>query len=530
MSARSIPSCFLLLLLTIGLSACKKTHTPGPIIGTEAGPVQGYIEDNIYQYLSIPYAAPPVGDMRWKKPRIPKRWQEPLQTTEIPPHCMQSTFGATRGQEDCLYLNVWTPNLTPGKPLPVMVWIHGGGFTVGHSHETTPGQHLSKRGNVVVVSINYRLGAFGFMGHPDLSKEGSGTSGNYGLLDQIHALKWVQRNIRAFGGDKNNITIFGESAGGMSVCNLLASPYSKGRFNKAIIQSGPCFSPYPDLAFMETQGKTMEEKLQCSQGEETLECMRSKGAEDILAAMPPDPGLVFGEESDYWMPNIDGKVLREQVFESFEQGNFHQVPVINGNNANEGSLLVMFGHEYRFRKLKEEDYPKRLDYLVRDEDKVKAVMAQYPLSNYSDPGDALSEAFGDHTFVCHERFTSDAIAQYAPVYSYYFTYPDADFILPELRDLGAFHSAEVQFIFNDSMAWFEKTFSGEEATLSNNMIDYWSQFAYTGNPNGKVEHQWPEYKTGKRLNMDLALSDKSLSDTDSTCEFWSEIINREFVE
>ncbi len=520
----------LMLLLVTGCDTKNSQRTE--VVQTESGPVQGLMMDGVNAFLGIPYARPPVGELRWMPPKLPYNWSNVLPATEVPPHCYQSTFGITRGQEDCLYLNVWTPGLRPGKRLPVMVWIHGGGYTVGHSYESTPGQHLAKRGDVVVVSMNYRLGALGFLAHPELSKESSYKgSGNYGMLDQIHALKWIQRNIAMFGGDRNNITIIGESAGGMSVCNLMVSPLSARRFHKAIIQSGPCFTPYPPLDFMERQGLAMEEALGCSDSEDVTLCMRSKGPDDILDAMPPDPGLAFGEESDYWMPTIDGSILKEQPAKSFAEGRFEKVPVINGNNANEGEIIVMFSHEYRFAALDAEDYPARLNYLVRSDDKVPLVLERYPLENYEDPGAALSAAFGDHTFVCQEKFTSDAIARHAPVYSYYFTYPEADFILPEMRELGAFHSAELQFLFNEPMAWFESEFSGEELTLSHNIMDYWSQFALTGNPNGKVDHPWPTYNENRqRLQIDLALGHTDAAESDEICNFWHGLMNQEFIE
>ena len=527
------------VLCVIGISACTlltgcdKPKTEE--IKTLYGKVQGRVHDGVNEFLGIPYAAPPTGTNRWSYPHRHPHWFDVLQANKVPPHCFQSVFGVTRGQEDCLYLNIWSPNLKPEKPLPVIVWIHGGGFTVGHSYETTPGERLAKRGNVVVVSINYRLGALGFMAHPALSSEANGASGNYGMRDQIFALQWIQKNILPFGGDRFNITVVGESAGGMSVCNLLTSPYSQGgHFQKAIIESGPCFSSYPDLASMEKIGVEMQAKLGCNEdesAEKTVVCMRSKTPEQILAAMPPDPGMVFGD-SVYWMPNIDGQVFYEQPWKSLQSGSFERVPVINGNNANEGSLMVMFGHEYQLRRLKAEQYPDRIRFLVRDDEKVKKVLARYPLENYSDPETALATVMTDQTFACQEKWTTDAIAKYAPTYSYYFSYPRAAFVLPELRKLGAFHSAEVQFLFATPMAWLQSQFHGDEATLSNEMIDYWSQFARTGNPNGEdaahnqTHFSWPQYQPGNgagnrlRLQLDAPLSIKPGSDNDEICAFW----------
>jgi para-nitrobenzyl esterase len=504
-----------------------------PVRASQAGVVQGIVVDGVNAYLGVPYAAPPVGALRWSKPRAVPSWGGVKKTDKVPPHCAQSVFGFDRGQEDCLYLNIWTPSLYPQKPLPVMVWIHGGGFILGHSYETTPGQYLAKKENVIVVSINYRLGAFGFMAHPELSRENGGSSGNYGMEDQLFALQWVRNNIKNFGGDANNVTLFGESAGGMSVCNLLVSPQSRGLFQKAIIESGPCFSPYPDLAFMEQQGKEMEKQLHCDTAQSPLSCMRKKTPKEILNAMPLDPGMAFGENNANWMPNIDKKLLLEQPARSLSEGHFMYVPIINGNNANEGNIIVMFAHEYQFKKLTAEKYPERIKYLVRDEAKVKKVLERYPLEKYSDPGEALSSVLTDQSFACQEKWTSDAIAKHAPVYSYYFSYPGAAFILPEARKLGAFHSAEIQFIFGHPMSWFSNTFGDGELTLSDNMMHYWGHFARTGDPNDRTHQHWPLYADGKntdgkkRLQMDLALNEKNASDTDDTCAFWHQLADRE---
>jgi para-nitrobenzyl esterase len=522
----------LIVLVSASTAAVLLWKQPKPtfFVHVISGMVQGVKVDGVNTFLGIPYAKAPVGDLRWKAPQLPHVWQGIRKADKVPPHCTQSIFGFDRGQEDCLYLNIWSPSLFPGTDkMPVMVWIHGGGFIVGHSYETTPAQYLAKRGNVVVVSINYRLGAFGFLAHPELTKEGNGTSGNFGMQDQIFALQWVKHNIEHFGGDSNNITIFGESAGGMSVCNLLASPQARGWFNKAVIESGPCFTPYPDLAFMEKQGKEMESKLHCDTAQQPLACMRGKTAKEIMQAMPPDPGMAFGDNAN-WMPNIDGNVLTEEPMQGLEQGHFAPVPVINGNNANEGNLIVMFGHEYQFKKLTPEKYPDRVNYLVHDQAKVQKVLERYPLQKYPDPEEALSAVLSDQGFVCQEKWTSDAIAKKAPVYSYYFSYPKSAFVLPELRKLGAFHSSEVQFLFGVPMAWFESTFHGDEKTLSDNMMDYWTQFARTGDPNRKGLPEWPKYNdSGKRLQLDTTIGIKPGSDSDDTCTFWRSLFTNDFA-
>jgi para-nitrobenzyl esterase len=478
-------------------------------------------------FYGIPYAAPPVGDLRWKTPQPHANWEGVRKTTSAPPLCFQSMLYMQRGQEDCLYLNVATPDIKPAKPKPVMVWFHGGGFIGGDGLQGTPLQRLAARGDVVVVSLQYRVGALGFMAHPALSAESEKTnnqsvSGNYGLMDQQAALRWVRDNIGAFGGDSKNVTIFGESAGGMSVCAHLASPVSAGLFKQAIIQSGPCTKNNADLSAAEKQGEWLAIRAGCEGRGNLLQCLRDKKPEEILQALPNDPAFVFGEgDFGVWGPVTDGHILPESIQQSFQSGRFNRVPVINGNNDDEGSLMVMFSHEYRFKPLQAEDYEKRIRYLVGDNqtiiDKVKA---RYPLEKYEDPGAALAAVLGDEFMSCNIHEVSDWLSPWAPVYAYTFTYPDAAFVLPEMRKLGAFHSAELQFVFHAPMNWFRSYFSGDELKLSNAMMDYWSQFAHAGNPNRAEQLVWPLYAEQKNQMMfDRKLSIANNSKQEA-CAFW----------
>jgi para-nitrobenzyl esterase len=498
-----------------------------PVVKTAQGDVQGFIKENVNVFYGIPYAAPPVGELRWKAPQPRASWQGILKTTQAPPLCFQYMLYMQRGQEDCLYLNVATPDTKPEKPKPVMVWFHGGGFIGGDGLQGTPLQRLAARGDVVVVSLQYRVGALGFLAHPALSAESEKTnnqsvSGNYGLMDQQAALRWVRDNIGAFGGDSKNVTIFGESAGGMSVCAHLASPVSAGLFKQAIIQSGPCTKNNADLSAAEKQGEWLAIRAGCEGRGNLLQCLRDKKPEEILQALPNDPAFVFGEgDFGVWGPVTDGHILPESIQQSFQSGRFNRVPVINGNNDDEGSLMVMFSHEYRFKPLQAEDYEKRIRYLVGDNqtiiDKVKA---RYPLEKYEDPGAALAAVLGDEFMSCNIHEVSDWLSPWAPVYAYTFTYPDAAFVLPEMRKLGAFHSAELQFVFHAPMNWFRSYFSGDELKLSNAMMDYWSQFAHAGNPNRAEQLVWPLYAEQKNQMMfDRKLSIANNSKQEA-CAFW----------
>lgn len=518
------------LFLVLFLGGCFDKPA-GPVVKTANGDVQGFLKEDVHLFYGIPYAQPPVGQLRWQAPQaVGANWAGVRAATVPGSLCFQYMLYMQRGAEDCLYLNVATPDVKPAQPKPVMVWFHGGGFIGGDGLQGTPLQRLAKRGDVVVVSLNYRVGALGFMAHPALSAEAAKTdgvfaSGNYGLMDQQAALRWVRDNISAFGGDPQNITIFGESAGGMSVCSHLASPGSAGLFKQAIIESGPCMSTNPSLHAAEKQGEYLAIKAGCEGRGDLLACLRSKKPEEILQALPNDPAFVFGEgEYGYWMPVVDGRVLTDSIHNTFSSGRFNRVPVINGNNGDEGSLLVMFSHEYRFKPLVAADYEKRIRYLVGDN---KAVMdkllARYPLDKFPDPGAALSELFGDGFMSCNVQKTSELLAQWTPVYAYTFTYPDAKFILPERRKLGAFHGAELQFVFHGPMGWFENSFSGDELKLTNAMMDYWSQFAHSGKPDKPDLLPWPLFADGgKQLMLDRQLS-VSDSFKREACTFWREL-------
>ncbi|MCB1616058.1 MAG: carboxylesterase family protein [Pseudomonadales bacterium] len=508
----------LLTLLLLMVVSCSRAPE-GPVVKTASGEVQGFIQEGVHTFYGIPYAMPPVGDLRWQPPHEAEAWQGILQAVKAPNACYQYMLYMKRGEEDCLYLNIWTPSVLPLKPLPVMVWFHGGGFIGGDGIQGTESTRLAGQGDVVSVSMNYRVGPLGFLSHPALTAE-QGASGNYGIQDQRAALQWVKANIAQFGGDPENITIFGESAGGWSVCLHMISPESAGLFDKAIIQSGPCNTLFADLSLAEQQGLEMEKRLGC-EGDDALACMRSQSPERLIEVMPNDPGFAFGEGYEAWMPVIDKKVLTRQFAEAFDSGKFNQVPVINGANGNEGNLLIMFSHNYRMEPLDAADYEKRLLWLAQGSQEVAdALLVHYPLSDYAEPALALSEAFGDGYLACQSIWASEHLSQHVPVDSYIFNYKHADFILPELIELGAFHSAELQFVFNRPMAWFENRFSGDELLLSEQMMGDWTRFAYTGNPNKPDDPHWPLFNTRQeQLFYDLELSTQQ-GWKDEDCNFW----------
>ncbi len=514
---------FVTVLLAV-LAACSKQLI---VTDTPLGQVQGYIENGSRTYLGIPYAQPPVGDLRWKPPQPAVPWPGPLDATGLADSCPQFAppFNIMMGEEDCLYLNIWTPEQKPRSPMPVMVWIHGGGFTAGKaSYTARDGQRLAAQIGSVVVAMNYRLGVFGFLADRQLSAEDSAhpTSGNYGIEDQAAALRWVRDNIAAFGGDPGNVTIFGQSAGGVSVCAQLASPGSAGLFHRAVIQSGPCDTPLSSLQAVSVLGDRLAAALGCDKADDRLQCLRDKPAKQLAKVLPPDPSFAFGEGFTVWWPVLDGVVIPMQFREAYASGRFNRVPVINGATLDEGSLIIWLSHNFLFKPLQADQYIDRLEYLVGSRGTAELVAAQYPLANYADPFEALTEAFSDGFFNCQTRTISTALARHVPLWAYQFDYREAPFFIPG-AELKAFHSAEIQYIFGNPMSVTMSSFEGEQAELERVMMGYWSRFAARGDPNREGLPVWPRFSPDdKTLLFDSRIT-VAANVHRSDCKFWDRI-------
>jgi para-nitrobenzyl esterase len=502
------------------------TETPDALlVTTDLGTLRGKLHDGVRSFLGIPYAAPPVGELRWRPPVPHPGWTGVRAATGAGNICTQiiPVVKIPTGGEDCLFLNVHTPDPPPQEPAPVMVWIHGGGFTSGDGLQFgggTDGSVIVRKSGLVVVSLNYRLGQFGFLAHAALSSEDSEhpSSSNYGIEDQIAALEWVQRNIAAFGGDPNNVTIFGESAGGWSVCAHLASPRSAGLFHRAIVESGICLMPQSSLAGAEAQGEVFAARLGCDGAEDVLACMRSKSANEVRTALPADPTFAFSEgEFGSWFPVMDGNLFTEQMADSFVAGRFNQVPVMVGSNRDEGTMFVMMSHNIAGRPLTPEDYPERLRYLLRDDELVSAVEARYSLDLYPGPFEALSEAFGDGFLACPTIDTASLLAAHVPAYLYQFEFPDAAFALPATVELGAFHSAEIQYVFGIPT---KPPFTTDDVVLSEQLMGFWTRFARTGDPNGGEAPAWPRLdEADQHLVLDRTIAVGSHAKAEA-CSFW----------
>ncbi|WP_436789013.1 carboxylesterase/lipase family protein [Yinghuangia sp. YIM S10712] len=497
------------LLSAVGVGSAPATAADGPTVTTRYGQVQGKADETAHSYLGIPYAAPPVGDQRWKPPAPPARWSGVRDATTPGNPCMQrgsqTPWGDLAGpgtpSEDCLYLNVYTPAQRSTFPKPVMVWIHGGGFTVG-SGTFYDGANLASRGDVVVVNFNYRLGAFGYFAHPGLAGESPhGISGNYGLLDQQAALRWVQANIAAFGGDPDNVTIFGESAGGGSVCQNLASPLTTGLFDRAIAQSG-CGFPLPAQESQQHNGAAWAASLGCAD----VACLRAKPADQLLAAA--------ASPTARWVPNVDGKVLPLQMAEAFASGRFHRVPVLQGTTADEGRLTVATMYDLAGRQLTAAAYPTviRATYGERAD----AILARYPLSDYGTPAEALGAVFTDSQFACLQSVTAELMSRHTRSYQYEFADRHAmDYLnLPISFPIGAPHGSEIRYLFGGVSG------TPEQNALSAAMLGYWTNFAKTGVPYAADAPRWNLFPKVQTLAPEGITASTAFPENHK-CDLWS---------
>ncbi|MFO0755402.1 MAG: carboxylesterase/lipase family protein [Byssovorax sp.] len=492
-----------------------------PLVTTDKGPVKGTTIGATFTFLGVPYAAPPVGDLRWKPPQPAKAWTEALDATKKGPFCPQlSALGTSPmagTSEDCLSLNIWTPSIGADKKAPVLFWIHGGGFILGSGAEATyDGQLLSEATGAVVVTINYRLGPLGFLAHAALAAEDAGhpSSGMYGFEDQRAALAWAKANIGAFGGDPSNITLFGESAGGISTCLHLLSPPSKGLFQRAIIESGPCsVGTGATEKQAEVQGDALAQALGCSDPATALACLRGKKADDLLTALPGKKGLIAGDGVN-WFPVVDGVNIPDQPSTLLDQGKVEKVPVILGTNGDEGTLFFAIGATAK----DDAEYEALMSSIFGGQG--AAIVAHYPSAMYGTAKDAAAKAFGDGAFVCPTRRTARALAKAGvDAHLYHFVHaPKALF-----PNLGAFHSSEVPFIFGNP--YLGINLDAEEQKLSKAMVGYWSRLAASGDPNGKDALAWPAYDAAGDQNivLDLMLSTQSGLSKDD-CDFWDGIL------
>ncbi len=469
------------------LLACA-VDPPDPfLVQTDAGPVRGFAPeggDDIAAFLGIPFAQAPEGDLRWRPPQAVEPWTEPLQANEYRPICAQSRAQLPQS-EDCLYLNVWTSaQRSDTDAMPVMVWIHGGGFRAGNGRlgeapATGRGAGLARRG-VMVVSLQYRLGALGFFAHPALAAEAVASGepeGSHGVLDMIAALDWVRRNAAAFGGDPDRVTIFGVSAGGMAVNTLMSTPASAGLFHGAIAQSGYGTWRLPHL----------------SEARWGLPSARDQGAVLIadafdlgdepsaadLRALPVEKLIDLG--TGFWVP-ITGAVLPDEPGIVFARGEQHDVPYITGGNSFEGTIFRTF-------QVAADDY---FATFGEREGQVRALYGADRETDADAEGVAAATLFGDQRYVVSARYLAEQMKNVSsPARAYYFRF------VPEARREtlpGAPHGSEVSYVFDDPGDPDSELYPGPDGeALGDAMAGYWTRFAQTADPNGDGAPEWPEY-------------------------------------
>lgn len=475
-------------------------------------------------YKGIPYAAPPVGKLRWRPPQPAPRWDGVREATAFSLPCPQPPPSGPPflegWSEDCLTINVWAPAATTGRPIPVLVVIPGGGFFAGGSSDPrTDGRELARQG-AVVASFNYRLGVFGFFAHPMLSKESqSHTSGNYGLLDQIAALRWVQDNIAAFGGDSRSVTISGNSAGGASVLYLVASPLARGLFARAISQSpGPVYAPGGHLR-ERRYGREPREEQGVRLGEDIV-ALRALSAKDLLARSGLETNLMYADGLDY-SPTVDGAVLPDEPAALFDSGHFARVPLIIGTTTDEAAVFALA----RSFPIKTRDAWR--DHLAKRHPSVEAaVQAAYPAAADTEVPAAANRWVNDWFFHGPARAVARAVsARGVPVFLYSFSrVPPSP--AGRFDRFGAFHSAEMEYVFGtDSPPGGKREPYGEvDRALVHAMSGAWLQFTKTGDPNGAGLPTWPRYdrssdrhlEFGSAIRVGSGLHAESLDEFDRT--------------
>ncbi|WP_128800961.1 MULTISPECIES: carboxylesterase family protein [unclassified Streptomyces] len=506
-------ACALTAVLATAWSAAPPPSPPRPAATTvrmHDGVIRGTAHDGYRTFEGIPYAAPPVGGLRWASPHPAAPWSGVRDATRPGSACPQAAGEVPGGStdEDCLHLNVTTPDgAAPTHPRPVIVWLHGGGFTTG-AGSSYDAHRIATRGDVVVVTVNYRLGALGFLAHAGLP--GSGT---FGLADQQAALRWVRAEIGAFGGDAHQVTLAGESAGGYSVCAQLASPAAAGLFDRAIIESGPCtgrpdrpFAPYSvPLSTARATGADLAAEVGCASARDVMACLRRVPVDRLLAAQATDQQPAYGTPL---LPRDPGTALAA--------GRFHRVPVLLGNNHDEGNGWAA-GIIQAGNPVTPDTWPDVAATFFPAPGQAKAIVREYPVHR-TDGGPVFGAVIGDANFACPTARTDSLLTTQVPVWRYEF----ADEHAPPLTSdtppfpLGAPHASELPYLFD--LGGRPRELTPAQHRLADTMIDYWTHFARTANPNGPSSPPWSRRTV-------LSLAPDHIAPTRTTqghhhCGFW----------
>jgi para-nitrobenzyl esterase len=496
---------------TLGRQATASAS--GPVAGTANGVVRGLANGAVDEFLGIPYAAPPVGALRWQPPQPAANWSGVRDATQFAPHCPQpaGAFGQASMSEDCLFLNVFTPShQKAGSPHPVMVWIHGGALVSGESNDYDPAKLVAD--GVTVVTINYRLGALGFLAHPALA-DANGQSGDYGLMDQQAALRWVQRNIASFGGNPNHVTIFGESAGGLSTLSQVASPQARGLFERAISESGSYNLTQASLSSAEAAGAAFATKAGCAI--QTAACLRSLPVSTILA----------DQDAAGYTPNINSEVLPESLGTAFATGNFNRVPIINGTNRDEWRLFVAIS-ELEGNPVTASNYQSMISSTLGVPAAAAVIAAKYPLTAFPSPSVALGAVGTDAIFACPALTIDQSVSHFVPTFAYEFNDENAPelFLPPVSFPYGAAHASEIQYVMDLPTAAFPKPLSAQQQQLATIMKGYWTNFAKRGFPSSFGTPFWPLFNNLTQKMQSLTppapQTETDFANTHN-CAFWT---------
>src|ERR1035437_2180028 len=473
-----------LFMFAAGLGVAQQ---PAPV-GVEHGLVQGTSEDGLTVYRGIPFAAPPVGDLRWRASQPAAKWEGMRQATKFGPSPIQGTRNGPGMSEDCLYLNVWTPAKSTNDHIPVLVWIYGGGFSAGSTSDRSySGEKLARKG-VAFFSINYRVGQFGFLGHPELSAESPNhVSGNYGLLAQIAGLQWVKKNIAAFGGDPSKVTIFGESAGGIAVSMLCASPLAKGLFHGAISQSGGSFGPPRRTTF---PGENLKRLPDAERAGEAY--AKNAGALSIaeLRKVAPDT-LPAGRGLGMSWPIIDGWVIPDDQYKLYAAGKYNDTPILVGYNSDEGASFSPPKTPEDYITGVKNRYGKFADELIK----------AYPIGSGTVPKTARDlardAAFGWHTWIWARLLSK--MGKSKAFYHYFDQHPDYPEGSPRVG-YGSPHGQDVNYVFKHLDASNPQT-TKTDLDISEAMATYWTNFAKHGDPSGEGVPAWPAFSDANPVVM-----------------------------
>jgi len=512
----------LALVLLIALMA-RAEATP---VMTADGVVEGIAKNSVQEFLGIPYAKPPVGDLRWMPPQPAEKWTGARQAKEFGPACAQIATmapfaGPANANEDCLYLNVYTPDAK--AKLPVLVWVHGGGSVTGEGNHYD-GSRLAAKGKLVVVTINYRLTLFGFLAHPTLDSEGH-PFGNYGIMDMQAALRWVKRNIASFGGDPNNVTLAGHSAGASAVMANVISPGAVGLFHRAIFTSGNSI-PFTALAKTEERGRNFAVAAGCTKGD-VAKCLRALPASKVLALS----GTRLGNGPYHNGQILDGTVIPIQALEAFTSGKFNRMPIMIGTTKDEGNLAIgveqYLKHpntqttEADFRNYVTRTYGGSAEGGVEQaypKDTVARVLAHYPVKDAAlDSWDAAATDIRP----CRAQVVAESLSAHVPVFSYEFADRTAPSFFPKMPGFRplAYHAGDLPYLFlgyHGGPEGLPTKLTAQQEKLSEHLTAAWANFARTGNPNGAGDAPWPRWK---KNGPAVFLQDNEWSRTQTSAQF-----------